>query len=232
MKKVLTLVLVFLCLAPALANAAHISDSAGLFDESETAELASVIADLESSFGFIIHVETANDPLSVPLEQHANTIFAAKYGSETSGMLYLIDATNQTHCLHLSGELAQHITQEGIADALQYAQKDLDAGNHADAAFSAVVSVVNDWTIHLDSVKAQSELEAEAENLSAKTEEIKAMLKEHFQALREAERSNLDEAIEARKAKKELLTELYALLSNEMAFLQQYQNQIVQLLAE
>lgn len=234
MKKLLLLVLVFLCAVhvPALAGSVYIPDPAGLFGGEGRKELAETCASFEESFGVFFRAATSSDPLSVPIEQHAKEIFDTAYGNTASGALYLIDAHTLSHTVHLSGDLAEHLPSETVEEAMRLAEKSFDKGEYAEAAMDAIVYIVISWMEHLDEANHQAETEASAEELSAKTEEVTALVKEHFQTLLRVEQSQLEQAVEARKGKKELLLELYNFMDDAVANLQQYQTQIVQLLAE
>lgn len=211
------------------AETPYIIDPAGVFDGADTQKLLEACKEVEEMHGYLVRIETSASSSSSTIQERAKAVFEEKYGADAFGFLYFVDVVSNDHWIHLSGDLAQNLS---AVDALEAAQKAFDKGDCAEAAKQAVLGVWYEWYSHLDQLEQETQLKTEAANIAEKTEEVTRMVKEHFASLRRVENALIEESIEARKAKREMLSELHGLLADYIAYLMQHQNQIVTLLAE
>lgn len=231
MKKWFVCLAVCMCLLCSFSSAETtcIIDPAGVFDGVDTQELIDVCKETEKMHGYLVRVETSAASSSSTIQERAKASFEEKYGVNAFGFLYFIDITTNDHWLHLSGDLASELS---AANALEAAQKSFEKGDYAEAAKQAVLDVWYAWYSHLEQIEQETKLQTEAENITEKTEEVTRIVKEHFEALQRVEKALIEESIDARRAKKDMLSELHGLLGEYISYLMQYQNHIVELLSE
>lgn len=128
------------------ANTEHIEDPAGLFSESQIAQLEEQAASLSETIKGDVYLVTSADNTEDP-EEYAQEYLRAKVGNNNNGAVLFLDMNQRVTAIKTSGNMIDYLTDSRLEDIFDALQEQMGAGNYFEAGasfFEMAASYVKD----------------------------------------------------------------------------------------
>ena len=139
MKRLLTLIVVML-LVPCMALASsRVIDDAGLFSQSEIAQMEELIAAIQDAYQMDVVVLTSYDAKKNDTQDFADLYYENHgygIGDDDAGLLYLIDMNNRVPCISTTGAMADYITDSRLEELFDCSYDQLRAGQYGQSTLT------------------------------------------------------------------------------------------------
>ncbi len=139
-------ILFFLVLSSQPVQASEtIFDQAGLFSESQKADIADKIALFKENTGMDGAVVTTNDAGGKTAQAYADDFYDNHQfgvGADRSGFLFLIDMDNRTYYISTMGKMKELLSESRIEKMLDHAEDDMVNGDYHLAALSILTDAI------------------------------------------------------------------------------------------
>lgn len=139
MKRLLALIVAML-LVPCMALASsRVIDDAGLFSQSEIAQMEELIAAIQDTYQMDVVVLTSYDAKKNDTQDFADLYYenhAYGIGEDDAGLLYLIDMNNRVPCISTTGAMADYITDSRLEELFDCSYDQLRSGQYGQSTLT------------------------------------------------------------------------------------------------
>ena len=139
MKRLLPLIAAML-LVPCMALASsRVIDDAGLFSESEIAQMEELIASMQEAYQMDVVVLTSEEAGYKDTQDFADLYYENHdygIGDDKAGLLYLIDMRNRVPCISTAGAMIDFITDSRLEELFDCSYDQLKAGQYGQSTLT------------------------------------------------------------------------------------------------
>ena len=139
MKRLLALIAALLLLPCMALASSRVIDDAGLFSESEIAQMEELIASMREAYQMDVVVLTSEDAGYKDSQDFADLYYENHgygIGDDDAGLLYLIDMRNRVPCISTTGTMADYITDSRLEELFDCSYDQLKAGQYGQSTLT------------------------------------------------------------------------------------------------
>lgn len=139
MKRLLALIAALLLLPCIALASSRVIDDAGLFSESEIAQMEELIASMREAYQMDVVVLTSEDAGYKDSQDFADLYYENHgygIGDDDAGLLYLIDMRNRVPCISTTGTMADYITDSRLEELFDCSYDQLKAGQYGQSTLT------------------------------------------------------------------------------------------------
>ena len=139
MKRLLTLIVVMLLVTCMALASSRVIDDAGLFSQSEIAQMEELIAAIQDAYQMDVVVLTSYDAKKNDTQDFADLYYENHgygIGDDDAGLLYLIDMNNRVPCISTTGAMADYITDSRLEELFDCSYDQLRAGQYGQSTLT------------------------------------------------------------------------------------------------
>ena len=139
MKRLLALIAALLLLPCMALASSRVIDDAGLFSESEIAQMEELIASMREAYQMDVVVLTSEDAGYKDSQDFADLYYENHgygIGDDNAGLLYLIDMRNRVPCISTTGTMADYITDSRLEELFDCSYDQLKAGQYGQSTLT------------------------------------------------------------------------------------------------
>ena len=139
MKRLLALIVVMLLVTCMALASSRVIDDAGLFSQSEIAQMEELIAAIQDAYQMDVVVLTSYDAKKNDTQDFADLYYENHgygIGDDDAGLLYLIDMNNRVPCISTTGAMADYITDSRLEELFDCSYDQLRAGQYGQSTLT------------------------------------------------------------------------------------------------